>query len=74
VRGIRRLSLERYPDFPRGEEDVAASPSGWDREVLSVELLDSEEPSAKDDRNPPPMSKCPASPALPGREGCCLYR
>jgi hypothetical protein len=66
VRGIRRLSLERYPDFPRGEEDVAASPSGWDREVLSVELLDSEELSVKDDRNPPPMSKCPASPALPG--------
>jgi hypothetical protein len=30
VRGIWRLSLERYPDLPRGEEDVAASPSGWD--------------------------------------------
>jgi hypothetical protein len=68
VRGVRRLSLERYPDFPLPwEEDVAASPSGWDREVLSIGLLGSEEPLAKDIRNPPiPMSKSPASTALPG--------
>jgi hypothetical protein len=67
LRGVRRLSLEKYPDFPLPwEEDVAASPSGWDREVLPVDLLGSEEPSAKDACNPPPMSKSPASPALPG--------
>jgi hypothetical protein len=67
-RGDRRLSLDRYPDFPLPwEEDVAASPSGGDREALSVELLGSEEPLAKDVRNPPiSMNKSPASPALPG--------
>jgi hypothetical protein len=68
AKGVRRLSLERYPDVPLPwEEDVVASPSGWDWEVLSVELLGSEEPLAKDIRNPPiPMSKSPAFPALSG--------